>query len=220
MLLGMTGRDAGLEGDGPYQDQSSRVQAVVSDSGPIDLIEQYRSGVLRQVCSRFMGGPPEGERAITYRKASPSNRIAGQLPPFLLLYGVDDAQVPVETADQFVLALGRAGVNDVSYHRLAHVDHCPYSLMRVAALRPIVNEFFLRIVDAARAKRTELSDKHQGRAGAASTRIVDRHGRPVIEFVRAVPRPLIAIKPDHRPLGESRRPALAAIRQRPLLTLT
>ncbi len=37
MLLGMVGKDARLEGDGPYQDQSSRVQAVVSDSGPIDL---------------------------------------------------------------------------------------------------------------------------------------------------------------------------------------
>jgi hypothetical protein len=59
-------------------------------------------------------------------------------------YGVDDAQVPVETADRFVLALGRAGLKGVSYHRLAHVDHCPYSLIRVPTLRPVVNEFFLR----------------------------------------------------------------------------
>ena len=42
MLLGMVGPDAHLEGDGPYQDRSSLVQAVVSDSGPIDLVEQYR----------------------------------------------------------------------------------------------------------------------------------------------------------------------------------
>ncbi len=148
MLLGMIGQDAGLEGDGPYQDYSSRVQAVVSDSGPIDLVEQYKSGVLREVCSRFMGGGPEGERARAYRQASPINQITGQTPPLLLIYGVDDAQVPVDTADRLVLALGRAGLKDVSYHRLAHVDHCPYSLIRVPTLRPVVNEFFERTLMA------------------------------------------------------------------------
>ena len=33
---------------------------------------------------------------------------------------------------------------DVSYHRLAYVDHCPYSPGRIASLKPIVNDFFLR----------------------------------------------------------------------------
>ena len=144
MLLGMFGKDNELEGDGPYPNESSRVQAVVSDSGPIDLVEQYKSGALREVCSRFMGGRPEGERLVAYRLASPFNQITGQTPPLLLIYGVDDAQVPIETADRFVLALGRAGLKDVSYHRLAHVDHCPYSLIRVPVMRPVVNEFFVR----------------------------------------------------------------------------
>ena len=116
----------------------------MSDSGPIDLVEQYRSGALRQVCSRFMGGPPEGERAAAYRRASPADRIHPRTPPLLLIYGVDDGQVPVETADRFVLALGRAGLKDVSYYRLARVDHCPYSLIRVPALRPVVDQFFVR----------------------------------------------------------------------------
>jgi hypothetical protein len=57
---------------------------------------------------------------------------------------VSDSQVPVETADQFVLALGKAGLKDVSYHRLAFVDHCPHSLVRIPALKHAVNEFFLR----------------------------------------------------------------------------
>ena len=144
MLLGMVGQDAHLEGDGPYQDQSSLVQAVVSDSGPIDLVEQYRHGALRQVCERFMGGPPEGDRAAAYRRASPADQINPRIPPLLLIYGVEDGQVPVETADRFVLALGRAGLKDVSYHRLARVDHCPYSLVRVPSLRPVVDAFFLR----------------------------------------------------------------------------
>ena len=144
LLLGMAGKDALPEGDGTYRDQSSLVQAVVSDSGPVDLAEQFRSGALREVCSRFMGGPPAGERAALYQTASPINHISPGIPPLLLIYGVDDAQVPVETADRFVLALGRAGVRDVSYHRLARVDHCPYSLVRVTAMRTVVNEFFVR----------------------------------------------------------------------------
>ncbi len=144
MLLGMVGPDPRLEGDGPYQDQSSLVQAVVSDSGPIDLLNQHRSGALRQVCERFLGGPPVGERAAVYRRASPAEQITPRTPPLLLIYGVEDGQVPVETADRFVLALGRAGLRDVSYYRLAQVDHCPHSLIRVPMLRRVVEEFFVR----------------------------------------------------------------------------
>ncbi len=144
MLLGMVGPDAHLEGDGPYQDRSSLVQAVVSDSGPIDLVEQYRHGTLRRVCERFMGGPPHGDRAAAYRRASPADQINPRMPPLLLIYGVDDGQVPVETSDRFVLALGKAGLKDVSYHRLARVDHCPYSIARIPSLPPVVDAFFLR----------------------------------------------------------------------------
>jgi hypothetical protein len=32
----------------------------------------------------------------------------------------------------------------VSYHRLAFVDHCPHSLVRLKGLQPVVNNFFLR----------------------------------------------------------------------------
>jgi acetyl esterase/lipase len=153
LLLGMAGKGAGLEGDGPFQDQSSSVQAVASDSGPIDLVEQHRSGALREVCARFMGGPPEGERADAYNRASPLHRVAAGVPPLLLIYGVEDAQVPVEMADRFVLALAKAGLRDVSYYRLARVDHCPYSLIRIPALRPIVDEFFLRTLMHAESHR-------------------------------------------------------------------
>jgi acetyl esterase/lipase len=144
LLLGMVGKQAGLEGDGPYQQESSRVQAVVSDSGPVDLLYQYEHDQLRRVVGRFLGGPPEGKRAAVYRRASPFHQITPDTPPLLLIYGGADAQVPVETADQFVVALGRVGLKDVSYYRLAYVDHCPHSLVRVLGLRPVVAEFFLR----------------------------------------------------------------------------
>jgi acetyl esterase/lipase len=144
LLLGMVGKEAGLEGDGPFQDQSSLVQAVVSDSGPLDLPRQYRDGPLRSVIGKFLGGPPEGMLSAAYEQASPSHRKVQSMPPLLLIYGGADDQVPVETADEFVAALGRAGLKDVTYHRLAYVDHCPYSLVRVASLQTVVNDFFIR----------------------------------------------------------------------------
>ena len=89
-------------------------------------------------------------------------------PPLLLIYGGADEQVPVETADQFVVALGRAGLKDVSYHRLAYVDHCPHSLVRVSGLRQVVDEFFLRtLMHSETARQT-----------------VDEHGRFVRKAVR------------------------------------
>jgi acetyl esterase/lipase len=153
MLLGMAGTDRQLEGDGPYRNQSSLVQAVASDSGPIDLVEQYQRGALREVCTRFMGGPLVAERALAYRKASPIHQINRRTPPLLLIYGVDDEQVPVETADRFVLELGRAGVKDVTYYRLAATGHCPHSLVRVRHLRQVVESFFLRTLARADAVR-------------------------------------------------------------------
>jgi acetyl esterase/lipase len=143
LLLGMTGKEGGNE-QAPYPRESSRVQAVVSDSGPVDLLYQYEHDQLKQVASKFLGGPPEGERAAVYRQASPVHRINKETPPLLLIYGGADGQVPVETADQFVVDLGRAGLKDVSYVRFGTVDHCPYSLVRVASLRPVVDDFFVR----------------------------------------------------------------------------
>jgi acetyl esterase/lipase len=144
MLLGMVAKDAGLEGDGPYQNESSLVQAVVSDSGPVDLIAQYEQGPLRTVIAQFMGGPPEGKRIAEYQKASPLHRATANAPPLLLIYGVADEQVPVETADRLVVALDRLGHKYVSYHRLAQVGHCPHSLIRITFLRPVVDDYFLR----------------------------------------------------------------------------
>lgn len=143
LLLGMTDKSAGLEGDGPHQEESSLVQAAASDSGPLDMPAQYEQGTLRVVVSMFLGGPPEGDRLKLYRQASPSEYISKNTPPLLLIYGGADDQVPIETADAFVAALGKAKLDDVTYHRLAYVYHCPHSLVRVPAMKTAVDEFFL-----------------------------------------------------------------------------
>jgi acetyl esterase/lipase len=143
LLLAMA-KEPELGTNAPYREQSSLVQAAVSDSGPVDLLYQLHQGTLKSVVTQFLGGPAEGERAALYKRASPIHQINRATSPLLLIYGGADDQVPVESTDQFVAALDRAGVKDVTYHRLAYVYHCPHSLVRVPWLRPVVNEFLLR----------------------------------------------------------------------------
>jgi acetyl esterase/lipase len=144
LLLGMIDPAAGLDQHEPYAGQSSLVQAAVSDSGPIDLLTQHEHNQLRGVIEKFMGGPPQGPRLAEYRRASPVSYVSGKIPPLLLIYGEADTQVDVTLTDQFVAALSRSGHKQVSYIRLANVDHCPHSLIRIPYLQGVVEEFFLR----------------------------------------------------------------------------
>ena len=68
LLLGMTERPPGGADREPYPDLSSRVQSVVSDSGPLDLFYEHQQNTIRDVIEKFMGGPPEGARKMELRK--------------------------------------------------------------------------------------------------------------------------------------------------------
>jgi acetyl esterase/lipase len=145
LLLGLIDRSSDLEERGrPFPAESSRVQAVASDSGPLNLLAEHKNGALKTVIERFLGGPPAGARLADYKQASPINHLCGKTPPLLLIYGEADNQVDVRTADQFVAELSRTGQKEISYFRLAGVGHCPHSLIRVPYLRPVVIEFFQR----------------------------------------------------------------------------
>jgi acetyl esterase/lipase len=143
LLMGMMPGEPVPAGE-PFADQSSRVQAVISDSGPIDMLWQHEHNELITVVEKFLGGPPVGARREIYRRASPSTYVAEQIPPLMLIYGEVDSQVNVRTADALVDALSRAGQKNVSYFRLAGVDHCPHSLACVDYLQPAVAEFLKR----------------------------------------------------------------------------
>jgi dipeptidyl aminopeptidase/acylaminoacyl peptidase len=130
------------------------VQAAASDSGPIDLNYQIEHKQLLTVVEKFMGGPPEGARAALYKRASPSSYVGEKsLPPLLLMYGEVDGQVDVRSADAFVAALSSAGHTQISYFRLAGVDHCPHSIARVPYLKGVVEDFFLQALKPAPAEK-------------------------------------------------------------------
>jgi acetyl esterase/lipase len=109
MLLGTMDPADGLEGDGGWADQSSKVQAVVAYFGPTNLLSHNFPPVTRGIIKHFIGGTPD-ERHDAYRQASPLTYVNAGDAPQLLLQGTADVLVPFDQAFQMAEALTKAKV--------------------------------------------------------------------------------------------------------------
>lgn len=102
-LLGTTTADAGFEGDGPYMDQSSRVEAVVDMCGRADL-----RGMPADKASTVFGVQSGSVHLLEH--ASPITFVSKDDPPFLILHGDKDDMVPLHASEEFYERLKAAGV--------------------------------------------------------------------------------------------------------------
>jgi acetyl esterase/lipase len=112
-LLGVTGKEDGLEGASGNAEQSSAVQAVVSFFGPTDFTQPVWSKEVRQRhLTPFLGGTAE-EKADVYRRASPMTYVSKSksAPPFLFVHGSADDIVPIQQSEQMVEKLRQAGIS-------------------------------------------------------------------------------------------------------------
>jgi acetyl esterase/lipase len=109
MLLGTTDAKDGLEGTGGWQDQSSKVQVVVSFFGPTDLTAPELLPDLSPVLKRFIGAKMS-EKPELFKQASPVNHVSHDSAPMLLLQGTVDPLVNWSQAVKMAEALTR---NDV-----------------------------------------------------------------------------------------------------------
>ncbi len=108
-LLGTADKSAGWD-EGPYADQSSEVQAVVSMAGMFDMTIKVPSGINSPIYYAF--GKLAGEDAPPeMNAASPIHHIDGSEPPFLLLHGDNDGVIPYEQSVLMHEALLQAGVD-------------------------------------------------------------------------------------------------------------
>ncbi len=110
LFLGLTGGIARFEGDGPHQDQSSRVSCVVNYFGPSDFTRIYdKGGDAALVLPQFLGG--DVKHAMTaHVQASPLPWISPDDPPVLTLHGTKDPLVPYEQGVWLTQRLVDAGV--------------------------------------------------------------------------------------------------------------
>lgn len=110
MMLGVTDKSDGLEGDGGHPEQSSKVQAVVSFFGPTDLTAPELFPDISPILQRFLGGTIK-EKADVYKQASPITYVRPTSAPMLLLQGTSDVLVNWKQAVRMAEALVRNGVD-------------------------------------------------------------------------------------------------------------
>jgi acetyl esterase/lipase len=111
-LLGLAGTDAGFD-VGQYTEQSSAVQAVVDMFGPSDLTDVHDSSPVMRTAARI----GLGDSTPVRRAVSPVTYVRPGAPPFLILHGTADQDVPL-----------RHSVRLAGLLREAHV---PATLVRV-----------------------------------------------------------------------------------------
>lgn len=134
-MLGLAGREAGLEGDGPYQEFSSEVQAVCSVVPPSDFRNYYVYG--------FLAGPYK-TRKDRIRKASPVLYANRNAPPFLIIHGQNDQIVPFEQGKALYDSLVEAGASDVTFLDLPG-SHAVFR-ENFDITKPAVANFFARVL--------------------------------------------------------------------------
>lgn len=119
MMLGTLDPEDGMEGEGGWHDQSSKVQAVVSFYGPVDLrwdvindspyVQHFERALAKRLLKSFVGGDPESKRETLF-KASPIKYVDKRDVPMLLIHGTSDPLVLPDQPLIMAQALTAAGV--------------------------------------------------------------------------------------------------------------
>lgn len=108
MMLGTMDSSDGLEGNGGWNDQSSKVQCVVAYFGPTNFLSPYPE-VTQPIIEQFLGGKL-ADKEDNYRKASPITYVNEGDAPTLIFQGTKDILVPYEQAFEMTTALTKANV--------------------------------------------------------------------------------------------------------------
>ena len=124
-MLGVSHSKKRLEGDGPWQDFSSRVQAVAASATPT---------------SPRVWGEVDFEESLI----QPMNYITADAPPFLLFHEQSDRTVQVSNSDDFVKAMKAVGAEDIAYHR--YTDGTGHGVFQknISETGPLMEAFFER----------------------------------------------------------------------------
>jgi acetyl esterase/lipase len=145
-MLGLVGQEAGLEGDGPFQDQSSQVRAVCAAATPTDFLHWPAPISTHRAVGPLLAGPSDSlqERA---RRASPVSYATSAAPPLFLIHGGQDTIVPIDQAERLVAALRQTGASRVQYLSYGDTGHNVFG-QYAADIVPMVERFFARTLAA------------------------------------------------------------------------
>ena len=122
LMLAMSSDNKGLEGDGGWNDYSSKINAVVGGSTPTQI----------------------GAKRPNWNKPEwwPIGYISKNTVPMLLIQGIQDPIVKVDLVDDFVAKMKAAGAPDLSYIRIEGGDHDVAYSDSLRITKPVMDEFF------------------------------------------------------------------------------
>ena len=142
-LLGTTGDVASLD-VGDNLDRSSRVNGVIDFYGNVDLAADAAANptinVAKSPHSQLLGGPVLERRELA-QQANPVTYISKDDPPFLVVHGDADRNVPIAQSVMLVDALRAAGV-PVTFYAVAGGGHGDFADPQV---RRLVTDFLSSI---------------------------------------------------------------------------
>ena len=104
-LIGVTDASAQYEGTGGFAGVSSRVQAVVDEFGPVDLVTPALSPKISLAAAY-----PANSSTEFLKKATAKTHASADDPPFLIFHGDHDPAVPNQVSQDLNAALKSAGV--------------------------------------------------------------------------------------------------------------
>jgi acetyl esterase/lipase len=144
-LVATADNKAGLEGDGGWQNVSSRVQAVSAYYGVSDFTVgarefQHHTG---KVVLKLFGGD-EKERPELYQQASPIKHVSKDDPPLLLVHGEQDDLVPFQQSVEMAKAYQRAGLK-VEFIPVKNAGH-DFEQVGPNPITPPVNEIHQKTI--------------------------------------------------------------------------
>jgi len=122
LMLAMSSENKSLEGDGGWNEYSSKINAVVGGSTPTQI----------------------GGKRPNWNKPEwwPIGYISKNTVPMLLIQGIQDPIVKVDLVDDFVAKMKAAGVPDLSYIRIEGGDHDVAYSDSLRITKPAMDEFF------------------------------------------------------------------------------
>jgi acetyl esterase/lipase len=153
VLLGTSGGDKYLEGNGGYPEYSSMVQAVVDHFGPTDFLKMNDVRLADFIDhfapdspeSLFLGGPIR-ERPELVRLANPITYIDPDDPPVLIGHGENDGMVIINQSELLYDALKKAGVQ-TEFIRVKNAEHMYRPNPANAVVSPSVEEMNRKTIE-------------------------------------------------------------------------
>jgi acetyl esterase/lipase len=142
-LVATADQTAGLEGEGGWQNTSSKVQAAASYFGVSDLTAQFPDDTV-PVIVKFLKGTKK-ENPELYRKASPIFYVSKDDPPMLLVHGEKDDGVPFKQSVRMAEAYRRFHV-PVEFIEVKNAGH-DFRHMGDAPISPSVQIIHQRTID-------------------------------------------------------------------------